>query len=100
MSEKNRENDNERLEERFGDEQNTENENESKGGVKKASTAVIILVFILFVFIIFFTDAIEVKFGKTAGTLALVIIAAVIAVLLYKKEIVEFFKGKRKDGKK
>ena len=91
----------ERLEERFGDDINTGVDEEEKGEGKAGtiSKAVIILVFLLFIVIIFFTDAIETYFGKTAGTIALIAIAALIAVLLYRKEIADYFrKGKKKDG--
>ena len=103
MSEKNGKTgpeDRERLEERFGDEINTGNDEDGKEEkAKAASKAIIVLVFILFVAIIFFTDTIERYLGKAAGTISLIVIAAVIAVLLYRKEIADYFRrGKKKDG--
>lgn len=101
MSEKNTGKTEERLEERFGDDVNTgvEEKEEGEGKARTASKAVILLVFLLFIIIIFFTDTIEVYFGKAAGTIALIAIAAVIAILLYRKEIADYFrKGKKKDG--
>ena len=99
MSEKN-DNSNERLEERFGDEINTGNDEEDrKETANTVSKAIIVLVFLLFIIIIFFTDTIERYFGRAAGTGALIVIAGVIAALLYRKEIADYFRrGKKKDG--
>ena len=90
----------ERLEERFGDEINTGKDDENKReNANTVSKAIIVLVFLLFVIIIFFTDTIERYLGRAAGTGALIVIAGVIAALLYRKEIADFFrKGKKKDG--
>ena len=100
MSEKNTGKTEERLEDRIGDEINTgADEREEEGKARTASKAILLLVLLLFVIIIFFTDAIELYFGKVAGTVALIVIAALIAILLYRKEIAEYFrKGKKKDG--
>ncbi len=65
------------------------NEDDSKV-LKRASLAVFVSVLILFVAVIFATEAVDKFFGKTAGTIALVIITAAIAIILYRKEIVAF----------
>ena len=50
------------------------------------------LVLIGFIFIIFVTEGVSHFFGRTAGTVAMCVMAAIIAVLLYREEIVSFFK--------
>lgn len=73
------------------------NEEERKQGVaKRASLAIFILVLLLFAGVLFVTYFFELKFGKTAGTVALVVIALLIAGYLYKKEIMEKLKGFRR----
>ena len=73
-----------------------ENEAEEKQGVaKRASLAIFILVLLLFLGVMFISYFFEAKFGKTAGTVALIILALLIAVYLYRKEIMERLKRKK-----
>ncbi len=74
---------------------NNENHNDDSKVLKRASLAVFVTVLILFVAVIFATEAVDKFFGKTAGTIALVIITAVIAIILYRKEIMAFFRKNR-----
>ncbi|MEG2756586.1 MAG: hypothetical protein RR963_00115 [Anaerovoracaceae bacterium] len=79
-------------------ENTTEKEQEMKQGVaKKASLAIFILVVLLFLGIISVTDIISVKWGIAAGTIGLVIIAAILAIYLYKNELIEKLKKKKGD---
>lgn len=74
----------------------TANEAEEKQGVaKKASLAIFILVLLLFVAVMFISYFFEAKFGKTAGTAALIVVALLIAVYLYRKEIMGKLKRKK-----
>lgn len=50
-------------------------EDEGQGAAKKASLAVFILVALLFAAVMSVTYVFELKFGKTAGTIALIVIA-------------------------
>lgn len=63
--------------------------------LKRASLAVFITVLILFAAVIAAAELVDQFFGKTAGTITLVIIAAAIAIILYRKEIAAFFKKNR-----
>lgn len=74
---------------------NKETQNGDNKVLKRASLAVFIIILILFAAIIFITEITERFFGKTAGTVVLIIIAAVIAIILYRKEIVAFLKKNR-----
>ena len=73
---------------------------EAQGTAKKAGIAVFLIVAVLFAAVMFITYFFELKFGKTAGTAALVIIALIIAFCLYRKEIMEKLKRKKQDGKR
>ena len=70
-------------------------EEERQGVAKKASLAVFMLVILLFAAVMFITYFFELKFGKTAGTIALIIIAVLIAGYLYRKELIEKIKRKK-----
>ena len=69
-----------------------EDSGEDKKILKRASIAVFITVLVLFALVIGATYAVEYFFGKTAGTIALVILAGIIAISLYRKEIASFFR--------
>lgn len=58
-----------------------------RAAVKRGSFAIFVSVLLLFSGIMFVTFFFEVKFGKTAGTIALVVIAVIITIGLYWKEI-------------
>lgn len=73
---------------------------EIQGAARKAGIAVVLIVVMLFAAVMFITYFFEIKFGKTAGTAALVIIALIIAFCLYRKEIMEKLKRKKQDGKR
>ena len=62
--------------------------------IKKGSIAVILILLLLVTVVTFITYFVEINFGKTAGTVALVVVAAVIAIYLYRKEIMAKFKRK------
>ena len=64
--------------------------------VKRGSIAVILILLALVTVVTFITYFVEISFGKTAGTIALVVVAVIIAVYLYRKEIMD--KLKRKQG--
>lgn len=72
-----------------------EEKQEDQRVVKKASLAVFLLVVLLFAGVMFLTYFFELKFGKTAGTIALVIAALLIAGYLYRKELMEKLKRKK-----
>ena len=67
--------------------------------VKKGSIAVILILLVLVTVVTFITYFVEIKFGKDAGTAALIAVAVIIAVYLYRKEITAKFKRKQGDEK-
>lgn len=75
-------------------ENTNEQEPENKGVAKKVSVAVIVVLLAMVAVLMFFADFMEQKFGKVTGTIALCVVAAAIAVFLYKDEIKKFFKRK------
>lgn len=72
-----------------------EDKQEDQKAVKKASRAVFLLVALLFAGVMFLTYFFELKFGKTAGTIALIIAALLITGYLYRKELMEKLKRKK-----
>lgn len=73
-----------------------ENDAEKQQGVaKRASLAIFMLVLLLFAGVLFISYFFEMKFGKTAGTASMIVIALVIAGYLYRKEIIEKIKRKK-----
>ena len=68
---------------------------EKQGVAKRASLAIFMLVLLLFVGVMFVSYFFEAKFGKTAGTAALIVVALLIAVCLYRKEIMGKLKRKK-----
>ena len=62
--------------------------------VKRGSIAVILILLALVTIVTFITYFVEINFGKTAGTVALVVVAAIIALYLYRKEIIAKLKRK------
>lgn len=62
--------------------------------VKRGSIAVILILLALVTVVTFITYFVEISFGKTAGTIALVVVAVIIAVYLYRKEIMDKLKRK------
>lgn len=71
---------------------------EKQETAKKAGRAIFLLVVLLFAGVMFVTYFFELKFGKTAGTISLVIITLLVAFGLYRKEIMEKLKRKKQDG--
>ncbi len=61
---------------------------------KRASIAIILILLALVTVVTFITYFVEINFGKTAGTIALIVVAVVIAIYLYRKEIMEKIKRK------
>lgn len=70
-------------------------ENHEKTTAKRTSRAVVLLVILLFAAVMFITYFFELKFGKKAGTVALVAVAVIISVFLYRKEIIEKLKKRK-----
>lgn len=76
-------------------------EQEEKQGIaKRAGRAIVLLVVLLFAAVMFITYFVELKFGKTAGTISLLVITLAVAFGLYRKEIAEKLKRKKQDGMK
>jgi len=71
----------------------TEDEDGRKA-VRRASIAVILIVLVLVTVVSCIMYVVELYFGKTAGTVTLVIIAVIIAAYLYRKEIAAKLKRK------
>lgn len=69
-------------------------DDQKERAVKKGSIAVILILLLLVTVVTFITYFVEIKLGKTAGTVALIVVAAVIALYLYRKEIAAKFKRK------
>ena len=67
---------------------------EEKKKVRRAGIWVFLSVCVLFFVIICVTEGISMFYGKTAGNVALVIIAIFLVFMLYRKEITTFFKKK------
>lgn len=66
-----------------------ENENDSEKDMKlirSASVGLIVILLIAITLISLFSSVIEAAFGKIAGTITLVIIAAGLAIYLFRKE--------------
>lgn len=72
----------------------TEDEQEGRKAVRRASIAVILIVLILVTIVSCIMYVVELYFGKTAGTVSLIIIAILIAGYLYRNEIKAKFKRK------
>ena len=62
---------------------------------KKGSLAVFLSVVLLFTIVMFVTYFFELKFGKAAGTISLIILAAILAAWLYRREIFDKLKRKK-----
>lgn len=69
-------------------------EEQQRRAVKRGSIAVILILLALVTVISFIMYFVEINFGRTAGTVTLVILAVVIAAYLYRNEIKEKFKRK------
>lgn len=70
-------------------------EEEKQEAAKKGSVAIFLLVALLFLAVMCVTYFFELKFGKTAGTVALIVVALIIAGYLYRNEIMEKLKRKK-----
>lgn len=70
-------------------------EEQKERAAKKGSIAVILILLVLVTVVTFITYFVEINFGKTAGTIALVVVAVIIAAYLYRKEIMAKFKRKQ-----
>ncbi len=73
-------------------------EDQQRRAARRGSIAVIIILLALVTAVTFVMYFVEINFGKTAGTIALIVLAVIIAVYLYRKEIMEKFK--RNKGEK
>ena len=67
--------------------------------LRRASILLIVLVLVLFGLIVGASYVVEHFYGKTAGIVFLVIVAAVIGVLMYRKEIRNLFRKKDDQSK-
>lgn len=61
---------------------------------RKAGIAVVLIVLFMVTVISFIVYFTEIHFGKTAGTVVLIVLAIIIAGYLYKEEIKNRFKRK------
>lgn len=77
------------------EEQEVSGEEEKQEAAKKGGAAIFALVALLFLAVICVTYFFELKYGKTAGTIALIVIALMIAGYLYRNEILEKLKRKK-----
>ena len=62
--------------------------------VRRASLMVFVLVIVMFAAIVGISYVVEHFYGKTAGTVSLAIMAAIIACIMYRKEIRNLFRKK------
>ena len=62
--------------------------------LRRASILLIVLVLVLFGAIVGVSYVVEHFYGRTAGIVFLVIVAVIIACLMYRKEIRNFFRKK------
>lgn len=69
-------------------------EGQQHRAVRRGSIAVILILLVLVTVVTFITYFVEINFGKTAGTIALVVVAVIIAAYLYRKEIMEKLRRK------
>lgn len=67
---------------------------EERTTAKRAGIAIFLLVILLFGGVMFVVYFFEVSLGKTAGTIALVVITMLVAVYLYRDEIKKKLKRK------
>lgn len=77
------------------EEQDVSGKEEKQEAAKKGGAAIFALVALLFLAVMCVTYFFELKFGKTAGTVALIVVALVIAGYLYRTEILEKLKRKK-----
>ncbi|MGN0671925.1 MAG: hypothetical protein ACI4KE_04765 [Anaerovoracaceae bacterium] len=68
---------------------------EDERRVKSASAGIALILLLIIAVISLISFIVEMKFGKKAGTLVLIIIAALLAAYLYRKEIGNFFRRNR-----
>ena len=60
---------------------------EKRRAAGRMSKGIFLLVLLMFAAVIFITDAVSAVAGDTAGTIAMALIAALIAAYLYRKEL-------------
>lgn len=72
-----------------------EDEDEQKKVLRRANVAIMIILFALIIIVSFVVYFCELKFGKSAGTIALIVLAILIAGYLYKDELIAKFKRKK-----
>lgn len=68
---------------------------EDERRVKSASAGIALILLLVVAVISLVSFIVEMKYGRKAGTAVLVIIAALLAAYLYRKEIGNFFRRKR-----
>ena len=71
-----------------------ENNKDDEKLMKRASLVIFLLVAVMFAAIVAISYVVEHFYGKTAGTISLVIMAAIIALIMYRKEIRNLFRKK------
>lgn len=69
--------------------------NNDERNIKGASIIIILILLFVVAVLSAITFVIEVNFGKMAGTIAMIIVAVIIAAYLYRKEIGDFFRGRK-----
>lgn len=72
-----------------------EDKGEQKKILRRANIAILIILFALIIAVSVLVYFFELKFGKSAGTLALIVLAIVIAGYLYKDELIAKLKRKK-----
>lgn len=72
-----------------------ESGDEDERVVRRASIGITLILLFIIAVLSLISFLVELKYGRKAGTIVLVVIAAVLAAYLYRKEIGEFFRGKK-----
>lgn len=69
--------------------------NNDERNIKGASIIIILILLFVVAVLSAITFVIEINFGKMAGTIAMIVVAVIIAAYLYRKEIGDFFRGRK-----
>lgn len=69
--------------------------NNEERNIKGASIIIVLILLFVVAVLSAITFVIEINFGKKAGTIAMIAVAAVLTAYLYRKEIGDFFRGRK-----
>lgn len=72
-----------------------ESGDEDERVVRRASIGITLILLFIIAVLSLISFLVELKYGRKAGTIVLVVIAVILAAYLYRKEIGEFFRGKK-----